>query len=107
MAQSKRSPPERHATARSRLEEALLESTLTIAQLSRRVGLSEREIPDHLEHLEKSVRAEGAKLELLPARCVACDYEFTGRTRAKKPSRCPECSSERIDPPAFRIVRDA
>ena len=104
MKQRRRSPPERHATARDRLRQALMEATLTTAQLSRRAGLSEREIPDHLEHLDKSVRAEGGRLEVVPARCVACEYEFTKRTRATKPSRCPECSSERIDPPAFRIV---
>jgi len=97
--------PERTATARSRLRDALLEETaLTVAQLSRRVGLCEREIPEHLEHLAKSLRAEGMRLEVEPATCVACEYVFADRTRATKPSRCPECSSERIDPAAFRIV---
>jgi hypothetical protein len=34
---------------------------------------------------------------------VACGFEFKERERAKRPSRCPRCSSERLTKPRFWI----
>ncbi len=39
----------------------------------------------------------------MPATCKKCGYQFTDRERLKKPSRCPRCKSERIDPPRFYV----
>lgn len=72
-------------------------------ELSRDLGVSEKELPDALEKLRRSLQHTGQTLRQTPPRCVACNFEFESRTRARKPSRCPRCSSERLTKPRFRI----
>ncbi len=79
------------------------EEGLTARELSARVGISEKDVAGHLEHLQRSLRAGGAALDLLPAECLACGFVFKDRARLTRPGSCPECRSTRIDPPAFRI----
>lgn len=92
-------------TARERLAQALLsaEEPLDVYQLQRLAGIDLRpsEIYDELEHVARTLRRRGVKLAVVPARCRSCGYEFKDRERLKKPSRCPICRSERIDPPKF------
>jgi predicted Zn-ribbon and HTH transcriptional regulator len=94
-------------TIRARLKAELLREPGTAHELSARVRVSEKEIPGHLEHLEKSLKAEGSVLEVQPASCIACGFSFKKRERFSKPSRCPKCGSERIDPPVFSITSAA
>jgi predicted Zn-ribbon and HTH transcriptional regulator len=96
-------PPERHETSRGAIVAELLDGPLSLRELSQRLGLAEREIAEHLPHLERSIRAHGAKLVVEPARCLACGFAFEGRTRFTAPSRCPECKSERIAPATFKV----
>jgi len=91
---------------RGALEEALAhapESGLTAKDLSGAVGIPEKDVPGHLEHLDKSLRALGGRLEVLPAECIACGYVFRDRKRFSRPGSCPNYRSTRIDPPAFRL----
>jgi transcriptional regulator len=97
-------PGERRETIRAALQKALLDEPLTALEISTRVGISEKEVAEHLEHLRKSLKARGQKLEVTPAECVACGFSFATRTRLTKPGRCPECSAERVSPPMFRVV---
>lgn len=91
-------------TVRQRIIEALGESYgLTLRGLSSRCKVSEKELPAHLEHVRKSLKAKGLKLVIDPPRCLNCDFEFKGRTRFTKPSKCPECRSRDIQEPAFRV----
>lgn len=85
-------------THAQRLRQALAGSApKTLKELSRELSLSEKELVPLLDKL-----AQGrAGLCIEPARCIACGFEFKGRGRAAKPSRCPECRSERIAPPRF------
>ena len=97
-------PRERTATIRELLEAELREGPATARDLSQAVGISEKDVAEHLEHLAKSIEALGEKLVQHPAECVACGFAFSDRTKFKKPSRCPKCGSERIDPPSFSIA---
>ncbi|MEM0087359.1 MAG: hypothetical protein QXT33_04965 [Thermofilum sp.] len=36
--------------------------------------------------------------------CRSCGYVFKDLEKARIPSRCPRCKSERISPPAFMLV---
>src|SRR5438105_10737045 len=94
---------ERTRTVREAIREELLRGSATARELSERVSIREKEIAEHLEHLEKSLRARGERLVVEPASCIACGYQFSRRTRLSRPGSCPECGSTRIDPPAFRI----
>jgi hypothetical protein len=73
---------------------------LTALELSQAVGVPHRQVAEHLEHLARG----GETLDVLPARCLACAFVFRDRDRFAKPSRCPTCRSERIEPPRFRMA---
>lgn len=73
------------------------------AELSRELGVPEKDLPDALEKLKKTLSHSGETLRQTAPRCVACDFEFEARTRARRPSRCPRCGSERVTKPRFWI----
>lgn len=77
---------------------------MSARQLSSLVGISEKVVPTHLEHLRKSAGGAGERFELEPAVCSKCDYVFDDRERLTKPSRCPSCKGQRVEPPRFRIL---
>lgn len=86
------------------LRQALAGPTLkSQADLSRELGVSEKVLPDALDKLRRSLQHESERLYVEPPRCVACGFEFEDRTRAKRPSRCPRCSSERLTKSRYRI----
>ncbi len=95
---------ERHATVRSALRQVLREGPLTARELSARVGIGEKEVSGHLEHVARSLRHSGERLRVEPAQCFACGFVFKERTRLSKPSKCPACRSQRLDPPRFIIL---
>jgi predicted Zn-ribbon and HTH transcriptional regulator len=97
-------PDERRLTVRGAIEQALREEELTAAELSRRVGVRERDVADHLAHLGRSLEARGAELHVVPAGCIACGFSFARRERLSRPGACPRCRSTRIDPPRFRVT---
>lgn len=78
---------------------------LSIRELSIKAGLSEKEVIHHLSHLRKSVRNKMFRLEIIPAECKDCGFSFQKRKDFKKPSRCPICKSEYIDPPLIDLQR--
>lgn len=90
-------------TQREQIHLALREGFATARDLSKRVGIPERDVAWHLEHLQRSARRRGERLEIEESRCLACDFAFPGRRRFTRPSRCPECGSTRLTLPRFRI----
>ena len=103
MAARARPEPAATATVRQRIAEVLREAPATAKDLSRRVGISEREVASHLEHLAKSLRARGEKLAMERPECLDCGFAFPGRERTTRPSGCPRCRSRRISLPSFRV----
>jgi len=95
--------PERGETLRAALREALLGRALTPREISARTSMREKDVAEHLVHLEKSLRKQGERLRVEPARCLACENEIGGRGRFTTPGRCPRCRSERVAPPAFKV----
>ena len=74
--------------------------------MSQALGVSERDLYQHLEHLGRSLMQRGERLSIEPSRCLACGFTFEERTRVKRPGRCPECKSTRLSLPKFAIVGD-
>jgi predicted Zn-ribbon and HTH transcriptional regulator len=93
-------------TIREALREAL-DRPRTMLELSQLVRQPEKELAPHLEHLRRSLPAQGARLVVEPATCKSCGHVFEDRTRLTKPSRCPECKKERIEPPRFSVEEDS
>jgi hypothetical protein len=96
-------------TARDTLRQAIISSLesaqgpVSFRDLSVELGVSEKDLPAHMEHVAKTLRSQGRRLIIIPASCRACGHEFGKRTRMTRPSRCPMCKSERIEPQLFTL----
>lgn len=92
-------------TVRERIALLLREAELTAHEISQRASVQEREVSEHLRHLEYSLSHLGEQLRASVPHCIKCGFEFLQRERHNRPSRCPRCKSERISPPSFKITR--
>ena len=72
-------------------------------ELSVMLCVSEKDLPEHIQHVAKSLRTKGRRLIVHPAQCRSCGFTFELRKKITHPSRCPHCRSERIDPPVFSV----
>ena len=105
---SSKPPPsatESTSTVRERIAQALRDAELTAREISQRASVAERDVAEHLRHLEHSLVHAGERLLASAPLCLKCGFAFAERERHSRPSRCPRCKSERISPPSFRIVR--
>ena len=92
-------------TRRQELVEILSGDPWGFDELRRELGLTVRLLESDLRHVERSLRAEGRRLEVEPARCGECGFTFRGRETKHfhPPSRCPRCKSEKIEEPRLSI----
>ena len=82
-------------TIRRHLHELLTQEPRSVSSLARELGLRRGDVEADLQHMLRSAAARGDRIEVLPARCKNCGFEF-GRDRLTKPSRCPDCRASRI-----------
>jgi predicted Zn-ribbon and HTH transcriptional regulator len=95
-------PPER--TPRQRIIELLRGTRLSSHQLAQILGLTERQVEDHLSHVLKTLAQNRDRRFILePCACRDCGFVFRTRTKLTRPSRCPSCRSEDITAPRFGI----
>jgi len=97
-------PPERRETLRHGILRELEQEELTAQQLGQRLGLRERDVLAHLEHLQRSLGHAGQRLAIAAAECRNCGFAFRKRKRLSQPSACPRCRRGRIEPPRFQVV---
>ena len=93
-------PGDRHDTLRHQIVFVLSRESLTAREISERVGIEEKEVLEHLEHIKIALHAGLVKV---PALCLGCGFSFRKRERLKAPGRCPVCRSERITEPRFSV----
>ena len=89
-------------TTRQRIADALREGPETASSLSKRVGVPSSAVYGHLRHVAQSVEGEGESFLVAPPECAACGFSGFDDP-VNRPSRCPECRSERVEEPAFTI----
>jgi transcriptional regulator len=77
---------------------------LDARDLSQELGLKEKEIYEHLVHIERSVAASRGRFVITPSQCLLCGYVFEDRRRLTRPGRCPQCRRSKIQNPSFRIL---
>jgi len=70
--------------------------------LARELGLKRGDVEHDLQHALRSARAAGHRVEVVPARCKACDFVFS-TDKLAKPGRCPACKGTRLYEPMFKI----
>jgi predicted Zn-ribbon and HTH transcriptional regulator len=81
-------------TLRQKIISLLSAAEMSAREISGEVGISEKEVSDHLED---------KKVIITPANCLACGYVFEDRKRFTRPGRCPLCKKSHIQSPRFRI----
>jgi predicted Zn-ribbon and HTH transcriptional regulator len=87
---------------RRNLIELLSHEPRSVSSIARELGLRRGDVEDDLKHALRSARAAGHRIEILPARCKACDFVF-GEDKLVKPGRCPACRGTRLFEPMVRV----
>jgi predicted Zn-ribbon and HTH transcriptional regulator len=91
-------------TIRQGILSLLSAQELDARDLSQELGLKEKEIYEHLVHVERSVAASRGRFVITPSQCLLCGYVFEDRRRFTRPGRCPQCRRSKIQNPSFRIL---
>lgn len=95
-------PPER--TVRQRIIELLTGARRSPHQLAQLLGISERQVEEHLPHIVKSLARDRLRRFVLePSACPDCGFVFRDRKKLTRPSRCPTCRHEGITAPRYGI----
>jgi hypothetical protein len=91
-------------TLRRKIIALLSDREMDARGLSEELRIKEKEVYEHLAHVERSVQAAGGKFVLTPSECQLCGYVFEDRRRLTRPGRCPKCRRSKLQNPSFRIV---
>ena len=97
-------PAEATDTVRRRIQAELEQGPLSAFELSGLVGIPEKDVAGHLEHIRQTLHHTGRRLEMTPAECAKCGFVFEKRGRFTKPGKCPVCRSESIHAPLFSLT---
>ena len=96
-------PAERAATLRQQIMDLLQRHPMTAKDISMAIGIGEKQVFPHLEHIQQSLRQQNRSLQVTPAVCKHCGFVFKKRERFKKPGKCPVCRNEAIEDPVFYL----
>jgi len=94
-------------TVRQQIAELLRSRELTAQEISKQASIAERDVAEHLRHIEHSLTQSGERLRVHSPHCVKCGFVFEEREKHSRPSRCPRCKSERLSKPRFSVVPHA
>lgn len=97
-------PSKRQNTIRRQIQEVLEREPLGARDISAAVGIPEKDVYGHLDHLQRSLQRENRRLEVTPAVCRKCGFLFAKRNRLTRPGKCPVCRGESIEEPLFEVV---
>ena len=73
----------------------LEEEILGVRELSQYLQITEKEVYNHLEQIERGLKASGKKLQVEPARCLSCGFVFEDRTRKKSTRKMSGLSEDK------------
>lgn len=90
-------------TIRQQIIVLLSDKEMDARELSQAVGIREKEVYEHLPHIDRSAAAQKKKLVIRPVRCLGCGYIFKNRKRFTRPGRCPRCKKSHLEGPKYRI----
>jgi predicted Zn-ribbon and HTH transcriptional regulator len=96
-------PVERNETIRQEIISLLEGNILSAREISAHVGVSQKEVYEHLEHIQRTINKGERNLLVTPAVCKKCGFIFRKRERLRKPGKCPVCRNEVIGEPLFSV----
>lgn len=89
-------------TTREQIADRLREEALSPSALAREFDISTEAALTAVEHVARSVAADGDQLLAAPPVCQDCGFDGFDEP-ASRPSRCPDCHSEAVAEPVFRV----
>jgi predicted Zn-ribbon and HTH transcriptional regulator len=89
-------------TTRERIADRLRDEALSASGLARAFGIRTPEALDHVQHIARSLASTDDELQVAPPTCRDCGFDGFDDP-VNRPSRCPECRSETLTEPVFRI----
>ena len=89
-------------TTRQRIADRLREDALAAGAIAREFEIRTSDALDHVEHISQSLDSTDEQLLVAPPTCQDCGFDAFDDL-VNRPSRCPECKSESIAEPAYRI----
>ena len=96
-------PAGRNETVRKQIISLLKGEVMSAREISGEVHISEKDVVNNLQFIQKTVSKEKEHLRIIPAECRKCRFVFKKRERFNKPGKCPVCKSELIKEPLFSI----
>jgi predicted Zn-ribbon and HTH transcriptional regulator len=90
------------ATTRERIADHLREAPATPSALATEFDVTASAAVRHVRHLARSLDAADEQLQVAPPTCEDCGFDRFDEP-ANRPSRCPDCKSEAVTDPVFRI----
>jgi transcriptional regulator len=96
-------PPSAQETTRHAIVTLLVQGVFSAKEISKALGLAEKGVYGHLEHIRRSIQVTGGALQVIPAECRSCGFLFSKRERLTPPGKCPVCRKEAIQDPLFRL----
>jgi predicted Zn-ribbon and HTH transcriptional regulator len=89
-------------TTRERITERLRERAVTASGLAREFEITTAAALTHVEHIARSLEESSEQLLVAPPTCRDCGFDNFDDL-INRPSRCPDCKSESIEEPSFRV----
>jgi len=96
-------PADKMDTARHEIIGAMTGRDISAREISAIAGILEKEVYAHLEHIRRSLHAEGRTLIITFSSCRKCGFVFRKRERLTRPGKCPACKGTSIEGPFFRV----
>ena len=89
-------------TTRERMTDRLREEPLSAPALAREFDVRASNAVSHVRHIAQSLEETDERLLVAPPECRSCEFDGFDDP-ANRPSRCPDCKSEDVTEPVFRV----
>jgi predicted Zn-ribbon and HTH transcriptional regulator len=89
-------------TTRQRIADRLRERALQAGAIANEFEITTSAALSHVRHIARSLDGTDEQLLVAPPECRDCGFSAFDDP-VNRPSRCPECKSESVEEPAFRV----
>lgn len=89
-------------TTRQRITDRLRGEALRASAIAAAFGITTDQALTHVQHIARSLDEADEQLLVAPPECRECGFSAFDDP-VNRPSRCPDCKSEAVEEPAFRV----
>jgi predicted Zn-ribbon and HTH transcriptional regulator len=89
-------------TTRERITDRLRAEPMAASALAAEFDITTADALAHVRHVARSLDGTGERLLAAPPECTDCGFSAFDDP-ANRPSRCPECKSESLTEPTFKV----